>query len=47
MARIRRNNWMRPLARAAVVVIAAVSLAGCVVVPYGYYGPRWHPYYYR
>ena len=31
--------------RIACLVAAAISLAGCIVVPAG--GPHWHPYYYR
>ncbi len=45
MTRTRKPAWLRPLARAALLAGAAVSLAGCVVAPYGY-GPRWHPYHY-
>jgi hypothetical protein len=44
MEKIRNTGWLKPIARTAFVIIAAVSLAGCIVAPYG---PRWHPYYYR
>lgn len=45
MRDVTRASWTRRAMRMACVVAAAISLAGCVVVPA--YGPHWHPYYYR
>jgi len=47
----RRTTWRGSAVRAACLLAAALSLAGCVVYPaWGPgYGPHWHPWhgYYR
>ena len=47
MNRMNKRKWLRPAARTACVVLAALSLSGCVVYPAGgyYYRPAYyHPY---
>jgi hypothetical protein len=42
MKNTSRRGWARPIGRMICVVLAAVSLAGCVVAPIH----PWHPRYY-
>jgi hypothetical protein len=42
MGNTSRRAWARPALRLACVVLAAVSLGGCVIVP----ARPWHPRYF-
>ncbi len=44
----RKRRLAGSLVRTAALAIAAVSLAGCIIVPeHHYYRPAPYPYYYR
>jgi hypothetical protein len=46
MNRTNKRNWLRPAGRIVCVVLAALSLAGCVIYPAGGYYYRPYPYHY-
>ncbi len=44
MAKHHKGDWRRPALRLAGMILAAVTLSGCIIVPGGYYHPHYYHY---